>query len=156
MAVPVIIKIIVSLGIILVVNKLIKNLALSVLAGTIAIAFWSGHSLMTIMDISWREFYSLDNAMLSAIIILVIWLSSQMAAAGVMGDLVESIKAKVSTKGSIAILPAIIGLLPMPGGALFSAPLVDDCDEGAKIDPVLKTKINYWFRHIWEYTWPLY
>ncbi len=156
MAVPVIIKIIISLTVILVVNKLIKNLAVSVLAGTIAIALWSGHSLSTMAEISWTEFYSMDNAMLSAIIILVIWLSSQMAQAGVMGDLVESVKAKVSTKGSIAILPAIIGLLPMPGGALFSAPLVDDCDDNERIDPVLKTKINYWFRHIWEYTWPLY
>jgi integral membrane protein (TIGR00529 family) len=24
------------------------------------------------------------------------------------------------------------------------------------VDPLLKTKINFWFRHIWEYWWPLY
>ena len=156
MGIPVLIKILVSLSVILVVNKLIKNLALSILAGTAAIALWSGHSVSTIGSISWAEFYSLDNAMLSAIIFLVIWLSSQMAKAGVMSDLVKAIKARISVKGSIAVLPAIIGLLPMPGGAIFSAPLVDDCDEDSIIDPVLKTKINYWFRHIWEYTWPLY
>ena len=156
MGIPVLIKILVSLSVILVVNKLIKNLALSILAGTTVIALWSGHSVSTIGSISWAEFYSLDNAMLSAIIFLVIWLSSQMAKAGVMGDLVKTIKARISVKGSIAVLPAIIGLLPMPGGAIFSAPLVDDCDEDSRIDPVLKTKINYWFRHIWEYTWPLY
>ena len=156
MAIPVLIKILVSLSIILVVNRLIKNLALSILAGTSVLAIWSGHSLATIASISWNEFYSLDNAMLSAIIFLVIWLSSQMAKAGVMGDLVKVIKSKLSVKGAIAVLPAIIGLLPMPGGAIFSAPLVDDCDENSVIDPVLKTKINYWFRHIWEYTWPLY
>ena len=129
MAIPVLIKILVSLSVILVVNKLIKNLAISILAGTAAIALWSGHSINTIGSISWNEFYSLDNAMLSAIIFLVIWLSSQMARAGVMGDLVKTVKAKISVKGSIAVLPAIIGLLPMPGGAIFSAPLVDDCDE---------------------------
>jgi hypothetical protein len=154
--IPVLIKILVSLSIILVVNKLIKNLAISVLAGTAAIALWSGHSITTIGFISWNEFYNLNNAMLSAIIFLVIWLSSQMAKAGVMGDLVKTVKARISVKGSIAVLPAIIGLLPMPGGAIFSAPLVDDCDEESIIDPVLKTKINYWFRHIWEYSWPLY
>ena len=156
MAIPVLIKILVSLSIILVVNRLIKNLALSILAGTSVLAIWSGHSFATIASISWNEFYSLDNAMLSAIIFLVIWLSSQMAKAGVMGDLVKAIKAKLSVKGAIAVLPAIIGLLPMPGGAIFSAPLVEDCDENSIINPVLKTKINYWFRHIWEYTWPLY
>ena len=156
MAVPVLIKILVSLSIILIVNKSIKNLAISILAGTATLAIWSGHSIPTIGNITWAEFYSIDNAMLSTIIFLVIWLSSQMAKAGIMGDLVNTIKAKLSVKGAIAVLPAIIGLLPMPGGAIFSAPLVDDCDENSIIDPVLKTKINYWFRHIWEYTWPLY
>jgi len=156
MAAPVLVKILISLGIILIANKLIKNLALSIFAGTAVLAIWSGHSAGTIFSISWNKFYSLDNAMLSAIIFLVIWLSSQMAKAGIMEDLVNTIKAKLSVKGAIAVLPALIGLLPMPGGAIFSAPLVDDCDENSIIDPILKTKINYWFRHIWEYTWPLY
>jgi integral membrane protein (TIGR00529 family) len=53
------------------------------------------------------------------------------------------------------ILPALIGLLPMPGGALFSAPLLDNV--GNEYVPAhKKTLINYWFRHIWEYFWPLY
>ncbi len=156
MGIPVLIKILISLTIILVANKVIKNLAISILAGTATLALWSGHSISEIGSIAWKEFSHLDNAMLSAIIFLVIWLSSQMAKAGIMGDLVNTIKAKLSVKGAIAVLPAIIGLLPMPGGAIFSAPLVDDCDEKSIIDPVLKTKINYWFRHIWEYTWPLY
>ncbi len=54
------------------------------------------------------------------------------------------------------MLPALIGLLPMPGGALFSAPMVDGIDKEINIPPHKKTLINYWFRHIWEYTWPLY
>lgn len=156
MTTPVLVKILVSLTIILIANKVIKNLTLSILAGTIALAVWSGHSISAIGSIAWTEFYSLDNAMLSLIIFLVIWLSSQMAKVGIMKDLVNAIKSKLSVKGAIAVLPAIIGLLPMPGGAIFSAPLVDDCDENSIFDPVLKTKINYWFRHIWEYTWPLY
>jgi len=156
MVTPVLIKILISLSIILIFNKIIKNLALSILAGTAALAIWSGHSVITIASISWNKFYNMDNAGLSAIIFLVIWLSSQMAKAGIMEDLVNTIKEKLSVKGAIAVLPAIIGLLPMPGGAIFSAPLVDDCDEKEIINPILKTKINYWFRHIWEYTWPLY
>ncbi len=73
-----------------------------------------------------------------------------------MRDLVSSIKATLPAKVAMAALPATIGILPMPGGALFSAPLVDDCDETGTVPPELKTKVNYWFRHIWEYWWPLY
>ena len=53
-------------------------------------------------------------------------------------------------------LPALVGLLPMPGGALFSAPLVDSVDSEKGIGGTLKAAVNYWFRHIWEYWWPLY
>ncbi|MFH1465693.1 MAG: DUF401 family protein [Pseudomonadota bacterium] len=57
---------------------------------------------------------------------------------------------------SMAVLPALIGLLPMPGGALFSAPMVGEAagDEGAS--PARLSAINYWYRHIWEHWWPIY
>jgi integral membrane protein (TIGR00529 family) len=63
---------------------------------------------------------------------------------------------------SLMAAPAIIGLLPMPGGALFSAPLVQQaaCDHEAETEGPYpaewKTALNYWFRHIWEFWWPLY
>ncbi|MHC4598676.1 MAG: DUF401 family protein, partial [Planctomycetota bacterium] len=56
----------------------------------------------------------------------------------------------------VAALPAIVGLLPMPGGALFSAPMVEAAAGDTKLTGNQKTRANHWFRHIWEYTWPLY
>ena len=56
----------------------------------------------------------------------------------------------------IALLPAIIGLMPIVGGALISAPMVvAGCDE-LKLSPERRTFINYWFRHLWEYILPTY
>ncbi len=57
---------------------------------------------------------------------------------------------------AIAILPAIIGLLPMPGGALFSAPMVEGASSGLDIPPEEKSFYNFWFRHVWEYSLPIY
>jgi integral membrane protein (TIGR00529 family) len=54
------------------------------------------------------------------------------------------------------VMPALIGLLPMPGGALFSAPMVETALTRHSITGEEKTAVNYWFRHIWEYWWPLY
>ena len=79
-----------------------------------------------------------------------------MSISGNMKEMVENVRSMISKRFSMAILPAIIGFLPMPGGAIFSAPLLDDCDSDNEVKPILKTKINYWFRHIWEYWWPLY
>jgi hypothetical protein len=56
----------------------------------------------------------------------------------------------------IATLPALVGLLPMVGGAMFSAPMVAEVGDRFDVDQERKTFINYWFRHIWEYVFPLY
>ncbi|NLF32037.1 MAG: DUF401 family protein [Planctomycetes bacterium] len=57
---------------------------------------------------------------------------------------------------TMSALPALIGLLPMPGGALFSAPMVRAAAGEASRDAGLLSAVNYWFRHIWEHWWPLY
>ncbi len=57
---------------------------------------------------------------------------------------------------TIAVLPALIGLLPMPGGALFSAPMVEAAAGRGLLPGNRLSAVNYWFRHIWEYSWPLY
>lgn len=57
---------------------------------------------------------------------------------------------------TMATLPAIIGLLPMPGGAHFSAPMVEKSAEGTGLNNHDMALINYWYRHVWEYSWPLY
>lgn len=154
--IPYVVRVLSTLVIILIVNKVIKQLLLSLLIGTIALAVWCGHSFETILTISWERFSSLDNLLLMLVVSQVIWLSTQMAKTGTMTELVNSVRTLVSQRTAMAVLPAVIGLLPMPGGAVFSAPLVDDCDRDKSIRPLLKTKINYWFRHLWEYWWPLY
>ncbi|GAB4344483.1 MAG: hypothetical protein Kow0089_21050 [Desulfobulbaceae bacterium] len=57
---------------------------------------------------------------------------------------------------SLVLIPAAIGLVPMPGGALFSAPLVGETVREKQLSPAWKVAVNYWFRHIFEYWWPLY
>ena len=59
-------------------------------------------------------------------------------------------------KINMMLLPAFLGLLPSPGGALFSAPLVAEAGKELDLSPELKSRVNYWFRHIWEYFFPLY
>jgi len=55
-----------------------------------------------------------------------------------------------------AVIPAVLGLLPMPGGAMLSAPMVGELGDRAKMNSEEKTLVNYWFRHVWEYSWPLF
>jgi integral membrane protein (TIGR00529 family) len=61
-----------------------------------------------------------------------------------------------STKLLLMFLPATVGLLPMPAGAMMSAPMVEEVGSKRNLSPDVKMVVNYWFRHILEFFWPLY
>lgn len=90
-------------------------------------------------------------------LILVNWLERFMRHTGKITKMINSLK-EISgdPRVSMATLPAILGLLPSPGGAKFSAPLVEEATVGLDISGNDKSYINYWYRHLWEYTFPLY
>lgn len=154
--IPFLVRILLTLGIILVCNRLSKNLIFSVLAGTCALALLTLRNFAESITIIRFSVLDSDILFLIIIIFLIIWLSSQMKFSGLMSELVQEVSYHLSARHAMAVLPAIIGLLPMPGGALFSAPMVDHVDREGQLDSDLKTRINYWFRHIWECWWPLY
>ncbi len=59
-------------------------------------------------------------------------------------------------KTAVAVLPALVGLMPMPGGALLSAPLVGNVLPESQYPAEFRTASNYWFRHVVEFFWPIY
>ena len=52
-----------------------------------------------------------------------------------------------NSKVTVSLLPAVIGLLPVAGGALMSAPMVEAEADKLGLDKSKKTFINIWFRH---------
>jgi integral membrane protein (TIGR00529 family) len=153
---PVLVKVLASLALILLANRLVKELLVSVLIGTLLLGLWFGHGLPAVGAIAWERFRAPDSLLLIAVLLLVIWLSSLMAEGGVMRELVEAVRARVPRRLAFAALPSVIGFLPMPGGAVFSAPMVDSADPDRSLSGLVKLQTNHWFRHIWEYWWPLY
>lgn len=94
---------------------------------------------------------------LAVIVSLILVLSNSMETTGQMKRLLTNFKGLIRhSRLNIVVFPALIGLLPMPGGAVFSAPMVKELGENADYPPAKLSFINYWFRHVWEYWWPLY
>lgn len=97
---------------------------------------------------------------LALLVALILALSQLLKQSGQLDRMVEAFRGLVrSPRAVAAAMPAVIGLLPMPGGALFSAPMVDAscrCGEHQAPGPGLLTAINYWFRHHGEMWWPIY
>jgi integral membrane protein (TIGR00529 family) len=94
---------------------------------------------------------------LIGIIVLVLLLSSILRRIESLKDIVDSLQKLVKDYRLIlAFIPSFLGLLPMPAGAMFSAPMVKEIGDREGLNPEEEIFVNYWFRHIWEFVWPLY
>lgn len=94
---------------------------------------------------------------LYAIIVLITYLGRILKEIGYLDRLVQASENLVGgARTASAVLPGLIGLMPMPGGALLSAPLVGKVLTQKKYSPEFKTTLNYWSRHVMEFCWPVY
>jgi integral membrane protein (TIGR00529 family) len=75
---------------------------------------------------------------------------------GLVDDLTRSLGGFIkNSKVIVSILPAVIGLMPVAGGALMSAPIVDAEANKLGLDESKKAFINIWFRHAIIPVYPL-
>lgn len=54
----------------------------------------------------------------------------------------------------IALVPSLLGLFPVPGGAMLSAPMVGIYGDEIGFKGNRKSAINLFFRHIWDQVFP--
>jgi integral membrane protein (TIGR00529 family) len=94
---------------------------------------------------------------LVAIVLLIAYLGLILRRTLQMEGLIRSLSDLfVDQRWLLAFMPMLIGLLPMIGGAMFSAPMVEEASQGLNVGRERKTFINYWFRHSLETIFPLY
>ncbi|WP_028581662.1 DUF401 family protein [Desulfogranum japonicum] len=133
------------------------GLWLSVLAGGFSMAVLYGLPLDQWIVIAAKALVQEKFLFLIAIVGLILVLSDGLERSGQSKRLIDALSGYL-TRPKIRLLffPALIGLLPMPGGAVFSAPMVKAVSEDMPVSDVDRAVINYWFRHVWELAWPLY
>jgi integral membrane protein (TIGR00529 family) len=125
--------------------------------GAISLALLFGVEFTTMFRSAAASVFDPKTLSLAVIVSLILILSSSMEEGGQMKRLLFNFQGLVSSSRlKLAIFPALIGLLPMPGGAVFSAPMVKELGRSTTLGPDRLSYINYWYRHIWEYWWPLY
>jgi integral membrane protein (TIGR00529 family) len=113
--------------------------------------------LFELENIFIRALLSEDTLSLALVVALIQVFNEILEATGRLAELVDRLKRmQVSPFLRLAFFPVLIGLLPMPGGAVFSAPMVKAASKEDGLSPHRMALINYWFRHVCEYSWPLY
>lgn len=94
---------------------------------------------------------------LVAIVLFITYLGEILGATRKLEGLVRSLSdLVVDPRWLLALMPMLIGMLPVAGGAMFSAPMVQEVSQRLDISPERRTFLNYWFRHTLEGVFPLY
>lgn len=142
---------------ILLLNRFKVPLALSILAGSITVGILFRLPLREIPVTLLEGTFQINTLALLTLTTLLLILSKLMQINDTMSRLIENTRNVLKRPAAVmAALPAMIGLLPMPGGAIFSAPMVKEAAEGIEVKGEILSSINYWYRHVWEHCWPLY
>jgi len=143
-------------GIVLLLNRK-WNLGLVLLLASVAIGLLFAHPLAEIgRDVLLATIDPL-TLRLALIVVLIMTLGELLRQTAGLKGIVEALQALIPNgRIVIAALPALVGLLPMVGGAILSAPMVDEVGDRLGAERERKTFVNYWFRHIWEPILPVY
>lgn len=145
------------LALVVLLARLRVPLALALLLGTLVLCAVHGQGFAGTAAILGRGLVRDRTVGMAVVTALQILLAGMMDVGGLTPRIVALTHALLRRPAaSAAALPALIGLLPMPGGALFSAPMVEEVCRGHEVAPAHRSALNYWYRHIWEHTWPLY
>jgi len=133
------------------------DLSYALLLGSVLLGLLFGQNIADLIQQGIATLLDAETLRLMATVLLIMVLGELLKAVASTERLVRSLEALIQDSRLILpLVPALIGLLPMLGGAMFSAPLVEGIGTSLKLRPEQKTYINYWFRHIWEYVFPLY
>ena len=86
----------------------------------------------------------------------VMCLEIELRTSGALAGMVHALqKIFSSNRVTLAVMPAFLGLLPSLGGARFSAPIVEEASKGLGLTNDHQSAINFWFRHIFEFSSPI-
>ena len=125
--------------------------------------------LLALLSLPWAQIpliiygtvdYTTSDGLLAISVVLatfgIMLLSQLYKETGEITRLSESLSRIVKNpKIVLSVLPAIIGFLPVAGGALISAPLVDAEADKLKLKQEKKAYVNLWFRHTIFPVYPL-
>jgi integral membrane protein (TIGR00529 family) len=133
------------------------SVGVTLLAAGVVTAVLYGVPAMDLLDGYWQLLQSKKFIFLTSVVLLITFLGSLLKEVGYLDRLSHACRGIYGGKRTAAaVLPPLIGLMPMPGGSLLSAPLVNKVLSEDRYRPEFRTVTNYWFRHIAEFAWPLY
>lgn len=138
-----------AFGLMLILLRKNVNFGVTMLITSATLCVVAGIAPLTVFNVIKTTFTSEKNITTLLVVFTVSILGGLCGRYGILTKVVDSQQDIIpNTKVVIMLIPAIIGLLVMPGGAILSAPFVDSVGDQIGISQPRKAAINLVFRHV--------
>lgn len=132
------------------------NIGLAMLVGCAVLIIGTPLDMDQVITAAKTAYLSKVTWELAGAVILIGVLGHILKTSGALDMMVDSLLHLMGDpRWLMVVLPGLIGALTVPGGAMMSAPIVDQLGNRMNIDPEHKTGINIIFRHIWYIVLPI-
>ena len=141
----------------LLIGMRLKNIdfTLSLMASSLVLGFTAEKPLSIYTDAALKTFTDPTTFDLFAAVALITLLGYILNETGLMAETIEGLRGILSSRVLLSLIPALFGILTMPGGALMSAPFNEPEADRLKLNSEQKTYMNVWFRHVWFWASPI-
>jgi len=120
----------------------------AMLAGACIVAISSRYSISKLLNITSSAFTSYTTWELALSVVFISLIGNCMKKTSRLDAMVNSLRDMVrSDRAAVVLTPALIGTMPVLGGAALSAPMVDALGDRMGLDPETKSAANLVFRH---------
>jgi integral membrane protein (TIGR00529 family) len=131
------------------------TLAYILLVGALVIALATGKDIFQTAGIFAQGVFDPSTLQLMGVITLIEMLTVFLQFTGSLQRILNSLRRVFAdSRVLIALVPTLLGLFPVPGGAMLSAPMVGVYGDEIGIKANRKSAINLFFRHIWDQVFP--
>ncbi|MCL2497607.1 MAG: DUF401 family protein [Symbiobacteriaceae bacterium] len=130
-------------------------LHLAVISGTVLVGLSCGLTPVAVLAVAWQGLRDPATLELISVIALICISSYLLQRFQLLKRAVEDLDRLLpTTKLTIMLVPMLIGLLTVAGGAIISAPMVDQLGNRLQLEPHRRAAINLLYRHAGHFMFP--
>lgn len=151
-----IIGVVIAFIVILIMIAKKANLGFSMFIGTLVMAIIIPDiGLLEYMNILKRGLFNETTVTLLIVMTNITIIAGIMSRAGLIDQMILALRVLFKRfETLLVIIPSILGILAVPGGAMMSAPLIDSLGNETNLDSSKKMAVNLLFRHTWYFIYP--
>lgn len=134
-----------------------KKLHAAVFAGIVILAVFNRMSPGAFWNTLLSSVTSEMFVLMGLMVVLLTGFGNLLKETGSLRIMVEKLSMVIrDLRLQLVLLPGLVGLIAFPGGAIFSAPMVEEAGIGLELGRVRLAVINVIFRHIFYLVFPFY